>query len=219
MLPTKASSFELSKPDIYYRAATNRMECMAATKPSVLGIARYRHIAAVGCAALAAAVFVLTTLQSPLIPTDDAFITYRYAANLSQGHGLVYNHGEHVLGTTSPGYAGLLGSTVAILNGLVDNFLNLNFISAVSLSNAIIVGLFLTTFVFAVIRSFRWLVRRQPFLGLIPPEQRAGLGISAIPPGLLSPFRASLGMLAIMPIRSSGRLDRSAGDGGANRHH
>lgn len=37
-------------------------------------------------------------------PFDDAYITYRYAWNLSQGLGLVYNSGEHVLGTTTPLY-------------------------------------------------------------------------------------------------------------------
>lgn len=33
---------------------------------------------------------------------DDALITYRYAENFVQGHGLVYNLGEKVLGTTTP---------------------------------------------------------------------------------------------------------------------
>lgn len=37
--------------------------------------------------------------------TDDAMITYRYARNLAEGHGLVYNVGEYVLGTTTPLYA------------------------------------------------------------------------------------------------------------------
>ncbi len=318
---------------------------MIPTKTSVIGFA------AVRCAAFAVAIFALTTLQSPLIPTDDAFITYRYAANLAQGHGLVYNRGEHVLGTTTPGYAallglfasfsgvesvpmisrivniaailitggcafvlswqmtsstlvsaalfilvvlspvsftgvqvgmegpvfvmlialalvsqrwrtaallmsllpivrpegvfvialagviflicyrrgqiliarrtliesllvllvpamswaafsiyyygspvphsiiakqagvypiGLLGSTVATLNGLADNFLNLNFISAVSLPNSIIAGLFLATFLFAVIQSFRWLVRRQPFLALIPAFVLVMIGFYAL---------------------------------------
>lgn len=35
---------------------------------------------------------------------DDAFITYRYARNIAQGRGFVYNRGEPVLGTTSPCY-------------------------------------------------------------------------------------------------------------------
>ncbi len=39
---------------------------------------------------------------------DDAYITYRYARNLSTGAGFVYNPGEPVLGTTTPLYTGLL---------------------------------------------------------------------------------------------------------------
>ena len=35
-------------------------------------------------------------------PFDDAFITYRYARNISNGLGFVYNYGEKVLGTTTP---------------------------------------------------------------------------------------------------------------------
>lgn len=37
--------------------------------------------------------------------TDDAFITFRYARNLVEGHGLVFNPGELVYGTTTPLYA------------------------------------------------------------------------------------------------------------------
>jgi hypothetical protein len=33
--------------------------------------------------------------------TDDAFISFRYALNFIHGYGLVYNHGEHVLGFTN----------------------------------------------------------------------------------------------------------------------
>lgn len=33
---------------------------------------------------------------------DDAFITFRYAANIASGNGFVYNLGERVLGTTTP---------------------------------------------------------------------------------------------------------------------
>jgi hypothetical protein len=41
---------------------------------------------------------------------DDSFITYRYADQWSRGRGLTFNTGEHVLGTTAPGYALLLGA-------------------------------------------------------------------------------------------------------------
>jgi arabinofuranosyltransferase len=40
---------------------------------------------------------------------DDAFITYRYADQWAHGNGLTFNTGEHVLGTSAPGYALLLG--------------------------------------------------------------------------------------------------------------
>lgn len=43
---------------------------------------------------------------------DDAYITFRYAANFARGDGLVYNVGDEVLGTSAPLYAltlGLLG--------------------------------------------------------------------------------------------------------------
>lgn len=41
-------------------------------------------------------------------PVDDAYITFRYARNLAEGYGFVYNPGERVLGTTTPLYAFLL---------------------------------------------------------------------------------------------------------------
>jgi hypothetical protein len=39
---------------------------------------------------------------------DDAYITYRYARNLANGLGFVYNPGESILGTTTPLYTLLL---------------------------------------------------------------------------------------------------------------
>lgn len=39
---------------------------------------------------------------------DDPFITYRYALNIAQGNGFVYNMGEQTLSTTTPLYAMLL---------------------------------------------------------------------------------------------------------------
>ena len=46
-------------------------------------------------------------------PIDDAYITFRYARNLADGHGLVYNPGERVLGTSTPLYALVLASLAA----------------------------------------------------------------------------------------------------------
>jgi hypothetical protein len=47
---------------------------------------------------------------------DDAYITFRYAQNVIAGHGLVYNPGEAVLGTTTPLYA-LLLAAIGLLSG------------------------------------------------------------------------------------------------------
>ena len=48
-------------------------------------------------------IVVLQVLPGPR-PLDDAFITFRYARNLAQGWGFVYNPGQPVLGTTTPLY-------------------------------------------------------------------------------------------------------------------
>jgi hypothetical protein len=54
-------------------------------------------------------IIVLIALSARVIPgprtIDDAYITYRYASNLLDGRGFVYNEGERVLGTTTPLYA------------------------------------------------------------------------------------------------------------------
>lgn len=46
---------------------------------------------------------------------DDAWITWRYSANLANGDGFVYNAGERVLGTTTPAWGLLLGGIGAIV--------------------------------------------------------------------------------------------------------
>lgn len=51
---------------------------------------------------------VLVRLLPGPWPVDDAYITFRYARNLAQGAGLVYNPGEWVLGTSTPLYTLLL---------------------------------------------------------------------------------------------------------------
>jgi hypothetical protein len=62
---------------------------------------------------------------------DDPYITYRYAVNLADGVGFVYNAGERVLSTTTPLYALLLA--VAGLAGL-DVLLASNVIGCLSLA-------------------------------------------------------------------------------------
>jgi Gpi18-like mannosyltransferase len=43
-------------------------------------------------------------LITEIVPYDDAYITYRYIDNLFSQHGLVYNKGEYVFGSTTPFY-------------------------------------------------------------------------------------------------------------------
>lgn len=57
-------------------------------------------------------ILLLLAFSARLIPgertVDDAYITFRYARNLVEDAGFVYNPGEHVLGTTTPLYTLLL---------------------------------------------------------------------------------------------------------------
>jgi len=45
---------------------------------------------------------ILTYFTSMRFPNDDQFILYRYVENIVNGHGFVYNIGEHVLASTTP---------------------------------------------------------------------------------------------------------------------
>jgi hypothetical protein len=63
---------------------------------------------------LLAVVVFLSASQFLDIRNDDAYITYRYAQNLVQGRGFVFNPGERVLATTSPLHA-LMMSAVALV--------------------------------------------------------------------------------------------------------
>ena len=73
----------------------------------------------VGAGVLATLIILLWgSTRSPLAAYDDAYITYRYADNLRQGWGLVYNRGEWVLGTTTPLFALLLGAVGVIAQDL-----------------------------------------------------------------------------------------------------
>jgi hypothetical protein len=69
---------------------------------------------------------VVLTLAARLIPgprtIDDAFITFRYARNLIDGVGFVYNPGERVMGTTTPFYTLLMAGLGGILGGSQADF-------------------------------------------------------------------------------------------------
>jgi hypothetical protein len=54
----------------------------------------------------------------PVLPYDDAFITYRYVDNLVRGMGLVYNDGQRVFGATSPLHVLLLGGLKLIFGSV-----------------------------------------------------------------------------------------------------
>ncbi|MBC8492569.1 MAG: hypothetical protein H8D43_02195 [Chloroflexi bacterium] len=69
--------------------------------PSRLGM----HITVLGL--FTVIILFMTLLLHPL-SYDDPYITYRYAYNILQGQGFVYNNGEHVLSTTTPLYTLLL---------------------------------------------------------------------------------------------------------------
>lgn len=64
---------------------------------------RGRLGAIVALAALAAMVFAAQAWAFHGVRLDDAYITFRYAQNLASGHGFVFNVGQRVMGSTSPG--------------------------------------------------------------------------------------------------------------------
>jgi len=69
------------------------------------------------------AALVIIALLARLAPgertVDDAYITFRYARNIVEGNGFVYNIGERVMGTTTPLYT-LLMAGLSLLTGSRD---------------------------------------------------------------------------------------------------
>ena len=66
--------------------------------------------------ALSAAALAIGARLVPGMRTiDDAYITYRYARNIVEGVGMVYNAGQPVLGTTTPLYTLLMAGLAAAL--------------------------------------------------------------------------------------------------------
>ena len=90
-------------------------------------------------------------------PIDDAYITFRYARNLADGLGLVYNPGEWVLGTTTPLWALVLSAAYRL--GLTDLPWDATVISAVC--DAVTVMLILR-----LCRSLGWWPRGASLVGL-----------------------------------------------------
>jgi len=76
-----------------------------------------RRLLTVRLAVLAAAVAGgALAWQRNAVVFDDAFISYRYAANLVAGHGLVFNPGERVEGYTN--FAWVIASAAALAGGI-----------------------------------------------------------------------------------------------------
>lgn len=80
--------------------------------PQDLPAARRRRVwlGAAGLVWLAAAAAAVVRFRGWTV--DDFYITYRYAQNLAQGHGFVYNPGERVFGLSDPG----IGLVTALLH-------------------------------------------------------------------------------------------------------
>jgi arabinofuranosyltransferase len=68
----------------------------------------------------------LLAIAARLIPgprtIDDAFITFRYARNLLEGYGFVFNPGQRVMGTTTPLYTLLMAGLGALSGGAQADF-------------------------------------------------------------------------------------------------
>lgn len=70
---------------------------------------RHVHRHALGLAAATCSVVWIAGRLAGVGPMDDAYITFRCARNLSNGHGLVYNIGQHVEATSNFLYAVAIG--------------------------------------------------------------------------------------------------------------
>ena len=64
--------------------------------------------------AMAVGIFVVQAALWWQWTIDDSFISYRYAANLAAGHGLVFNHGEWVEGYSNPMWVLILAVPASI---------------------------------------------------------------------------------------------------------
>ncbi len=69
-----------------------------------------RWVALAAAGAFAVVIIAVFSVRHYTYSHDDAFISYTYAKNLAQGHGLVFNQGERVWGFTSPLQVMLLGA-------------------------------------------------------------------------------------------------------------
>lgn len=66
---------------------------------------------------LAAVLSILYVIHNHDYGMDESYITYRYADNLKNGYGLVFNAGEKYYGSTAMGFAILLGIASKLMRG------------------------------------------------------------------------------------------------------
>lgn len=57
-------------------------------------------------------------MQAPILPYDDAYITFRYVENFVAGKGLVYNVGQHVWGYSTVAYLFWLSGIKILVSGV-----------------------------------------------------------------------------------------------------
>ncbi|MCI0548725.1 MAG: hypothetical protein L0027_15755, partial [Candidatus Rokubacteria bacterium] len=88
-----------------------------------------------GLAVLAGAVFLLDAWRYAGHQLDDSFITFRYARNLVEGHGLVFNPGEHVEGYTNLLFVLLSAGLIAVG---IDPLVGTTIVSALAALTALI---------------------------------------------------------------------------------
>lgn len=82
--------------------------------PAAARLERLATQAAMGAFAVGALVALVVHARAPVLPYDDAYITFRYVDQLWAGNGWVFNAGERVFGSSTPGYVLLLSALRAL---------------------------------------------------------------------------------------------------------
>jgi hypothetical protein len=133
-------------------------------------------------------------LWNPYLLVDDAFVSFRYARNLAEGHGLVYNLGERVEGYTNFLWTLLLAGGAAL-------GLDLPLLSMVLAAAAGVMAVAL------VARLARWALPEQGVLAALPPLLFAALGSQPrfVVSGLETLLFVALLLLALERLLVAGR--------------
>jgi hypothetical protein len=172
---------------------------------------------------VASSLAVLLSFLWRRLPVDDAYITFRYAANVASGHGLVFNVGDWVLGTTTPLWALVLAG-LATLNVGIEH-------SATIIGAACTVGssvLFLSTIPTSTVSRVLWallIALYYPlsvitFSGMETPPYILVVGIGLYCFGTGHPLIGALMSCLATLLRPDGALIMAAGLlGGRRRPH